>query len=554
MMAREKWIPILAEAIRESRELGGDAVQAFERQWKETIPESGQSDAGDGSEAREWAKLECGIVALPEGWNPESEALRKVPADICRKWRVLPMRLRGQTLEVRVADATDYSLLADLGVMTGLAIRAASMPVFELEKWIDRHLQKTSHRDPGPAASKPETGHATGSAEGLRLKTAENPIVRLVHDVIQDAIRMGSSDIHFEPFEREMQVRLRQDGMLRPNRIIPGRSQAEVVSRLKIMANLDIAERRRPQDGRIRIDGASGSVDVRVSTLPTDHGEKVVLRILDKGSVPLSLESLGITPEPLSALDAALKQPYGLILMTGPTGAGKTTTLYASLNRVKSPEVNVVTVEDPIEYKLEGIIQTAVKPEVGYTFANALRTILRQDPNVILVGEIRDRETADIAVRASLTGHLVLSTLHANDAPGAVARLLDMGLEPFLLASALTLIGAQRLVRKVCPHCAEPCEPRGLAASEIAFAGGMQGYRKGKGCGYCGRTGYSGRMGIYEIMPVSEAIRNGIGAKRDTQSLREIAVAEGMVGLRRDGIIKASQGHTTLDEVYRETA
>jgi type IV pilus assembly protein PilB len=554
MMPPREWVIAMGRAVQEGRELGADIAQAFERHWMDAQPPGQTPGEDERNQALSWARLESGAMVLDETVQPESEALRKVPPDICRSWRVLPLRLRGPVLEVAVIDATDINLLNDLSLVTGLAVRAISMPVFELEKWIQRHLQKPTQREAESGGNPKASASNLAGTQGIRLKPDENPIVRLVHDVLQDAIRMGSSDIHFEPFEREMRVRLRQDGMLRPHRIIPGRSQPEVVSRLKIMANLDIAERRRPQDGRIRVEGAAGTVDVRVSTLPTDHGEKVVLRILDKGSVPLNLDSLGLASAPLAQLDVALKQPYGLILMTGPTGAGKTTTLYASLNRVKSPEVNVVTVEDPIEYKLEGIIQTAVKQEVGYTFANALRTILRQDPNVILVGEIRDRETADIAVRASLTGHLVLSTLHANDAPGAIARLLDMGIEPFLLASALTLIGAQRLVRKVCPHCAEPSEPRGLSHADAEDIAGVEGFRKGRGCGYCGRTGYSGRLGVYEIMPVSEALRNGIGAKRDTQSLRDIAVAEGMVGLRRDGIIKASQGLTTLDEVYRETA
>jgi type II secretory ATPase GspE/PulE/Tfp pilus assembly ATPase PilB-like protein len=303
------------------------------------------------------------------------------------------------------------------------------------------------------------------------------------------------------------------------------------------------------------MEGSGQGIDVRVSTLPTEHGEKVVLRILDKGAVPLDLARLGLDEAGLAHLEKALRQPYGMILMTGPTGAGKTTTLYSCLNRIKSPEVNIVTVEDPIEFKLDGIIQTAVKAEVNYTFANALRTILRQDPNVIMVGEIRDRETAEIAVRAALTGHLVISTLHTNDAPGAVARLLDMGIEPFLLASALTLIGAQRLVRKLCPHCAEGGaaghgDGREKGGSRIE----SQGKTKGKGCHLCNRTGYSGRMGLYEILPVTEGIRSLITEKKDTALIREWAVKEGKMRLREDGMAKMESGLTTLEEVVRETA
>jgi type IV pilus assembly protein PilB len=318
------------------------------------------------------------------------------------------------------------------------------------------------------------------------------------------------------------------------------------------MADMDIAEKRRPQDGRIRMEGAGHGIDVRVSTLPTEHGEKVVLRILDKGAVALDLNRLGLDENRLGHLEKALRLPYGMILMTGPTGAGKTTTLYSCLNRIKSPEVNIVTVEDPIEYKLDGIIQTAVKNEVNYTFANALRTILRQDPNVIMLGEIRDKETAEIAVRAALTGHLVISTLHTNDAPGAVARLLDMGIEPFLLASALTLIGAQRLVRRVCPHCAEEREP-GAAEESVSEAGWVAAGR-GRGCHLCNRTGYQGRIGLYEIMPVTDGIRSLITERKDTAQIRELAVKEGMMGLREDGMAKTRSGLTTLEEVVRETA
>lgn len=492
------------------------------------------------------------ILAL----TPSGDALRALPAEAVRTYGAMPLDWVGDKLRVALIDPTDLDVLLDLHMLTGAPILPVAADRDSIEQLISKHYQSGkgagSYVDFSAAGGKPG-GAPAGEAPAkeaakpkgpLRFAAkageAESPIVRVVNEIISEAIHAGSSDIHFEPFERELKVRLRQDGVLRVHRTINARSKAEVVSRLKIMAGMDIAERRRPQDGRIRMEGAGHGIDVRVSTLPTEHGEKVVLRILDKGAIALDLNRMGMGEIPLAQLEKALTQPYGMILMTGPTGAGKTTTLYSCLNRIKSPETNIVTVEDPIEYKLDGIIQTAVKKEVEYTFANALRTILRQDPNVIMVGEIRDKETAEIAVRAALTGHLVLSTLHTNDAPGAVARLLDMGIEPFLLASALTLVGAQRLVRKVCPHCAEPHGPAGE--------------RKGKGCHQCNRSGYAGRMGVYEIMPVTETIRTLITARRETAALREQAMREGMTGLREDGMAKIGEGLTTLEEVLRETA
>jgi type IV pilus assembly protein PilB len=486
--------------------------------------------------------------------NPTGEVLRALPADAVRAYAAMPLEWADDRLKIAVIDPTDMELCLDLHLLSGLPVSLVAADRQSIEKMIAKHYKSgggsgsyvdfsaSSGKGAGEASKHGGPGNAEGTVRpSLRPGKNDSPIVRLVNEVISEAIHAGSSDIHFEPFEREMKVRLRQDGVLRVHRTINARSKAEVVSRLKIMANLDIAEKRRPQDGRLRMEGSGQGIDVRVSTLPTDHGEKVVLRILDKGAVPLDLTKLGLYAERQGQLEKALRLPYGMILMTGPTGAGKTTTLYTCLNLIKSPEINIVTVEDPIEYKLDGIIQTAVKAEVNYTFANALRTILRQDPNVIMVGEIRDRETAEIAVRAALTGHLVLSTLHTNDAPGAVARLLDMGIEPFLLASALTLIGAQRLVRRVCPHCSEPPE-----------AG--QGAARGKGCHLCNRTGYSGRVGLYEVLTVTDTIRSLITEKKDSGQIRDVAVKEGMIGLREDGMEKTRAGLTTMEEVLRETA
>jgi len=372
----------------------------------------------------------------------------------------------------------------------------------------------------------------------------------MVNELLSSAIRKGASDIHFEPFENELKVRFRIDGLLQEINAIPNNRKAEVLSRIKIMATLDIAEKRRPQDGQIRIEYEGRSIDIRVSTLPTGYGEKIVLRILDKSAVSLQLSSLGMDQGKLKAFESVITRPYGMILVTGPTGSGKTTTLYAALNRLKSPTVNISTVEDPIEYHIDGINQTQVKPEISLTFSSALRTLLRQDPNIIMVGEIRDRDTADIAVRAALTGHLVLSTLHTNDAPSAIVRLQDMGIESFLITSSVMQIIAQRLVRRICENCKEEVM---LAPHLQAELGIHSTVFRGKGCQACGNSGYKGRIGLYEVMTVSESIKKLIIDKKNASEIKELAVSEGMVSLRLDGILKIKAGVTTVEEVLRET-
>lgn len=378
--------------------------------------------------------------------------------------------------------------------------------------------------------------------------------VRLVQELLDRAVRGKVSDLHFEPSGNGVTVRFRLDGILEVVQEIPDRMRAEVLSRIKVMASLDIAEKRRPQDGRIRFQHMGKPIDVRVSTLPTEHGEKIVLRILDQSAVELDLDKLGFGRERLETFERTFRLPYGMILITGPTGAGKSTTLYSVLKRLRSPKVNITTVEDPIEYRLEGIVQTAVKPEIDLTFAKALRTILRQDPNVIMVGEIRDQETAEIAVRAALTGHLVLSTLHTNDAPSAVTRLIDMGIEPFLVSSAVNLIVAQRLVRRVCPVCSAP-DPRAASLLHALGAPGLRGdWRRGSGCVSCAHQGYKGRVGIFEVLPMSEPIRALVAERADANRLRDQALLEGMSTLRQEALAKAQSGETSLEEVLRETA
>lgn len=349
-------------------------------------------------------------------------------------------------------------------------------------------------------------------------------------------------------------MRFRLDGALQTVYEIPANLKAETLSRIKVMANLDIAEKRRPQDGRIRFAHAGRQIDVRVSTLPSEHGEKIVLRILDQAAFGLDLEKIGVEPAEQALFESCYSLPWGMILLTGPTGAGKSTTLYSVLKKIRSPAINITTVEDPVEYRLDGITQTAIKPEIGLTFAAALRSILRQDPNVIMVGEMRDRETSEIAIRAALTGHMVLSTLHTNDAPSSIARLIDMGIEPFLIGSALNLVVAQRLVRKVCPHCAK-LDPQSVFLLKSLGAAGRDGnWMRGTGCSHCGNTGFKGRVGIFEFMKLSDELREMVASRADSNRIREVAIAQGMVSLREDGLRKASRGVTSLSEVLQETA
>ncbi|MDA8168513.1 MAG: type II secretion system ATPase GspE [Nitrospiraceae bacterium] len=383
--------------------------------------------------------------------------------------------------------------------------------------------------------------------------TEEAPIIRLLNALLRQALKERASDIHIEPFEKELEVRLRVDGVLRKILSPPKIIQDALISRVKIMANLDIAERRLPQDGRIRLLIGGKDIDVRVSLIPTIHGERVVLRILDRRGGVIGLESLGMDSQMRTGFEELLSRHNGIILVTGPTGSGKTTTLYAALNRIHTSEKNIITIEDPVEYELKGIGQIQINPRAGLTFASGLRSILRQDPDVIMVGEIRDLETAQIATQASLTGHLVLSTLHTNDAASAIARLLDIGVEPFLVASSLVGVLAQRLVRLNCPSCSEPFQ---LGASESAFISGHSGKAnvvKGKGCPKCGGTGYIGRAGIFELLAIDSGTRRLITERADAKSILEAAVSRGMTTLREDGLRKVLHGETTPEEVLRVT-
>ena len=389
----------------------------------------------------------------------------------------------------------------------------------------------------------------------LTAQVEAAPVVKFINSLLADAVQRGASDIHIEPYETELRIRYRIDGVLREMVSPPTRMKSALISRVKILADLNIAERRVPQDGRIKLKMGKRVIDFRVSTLPTLFGEKIVMRILDQGSLTLDLERLGFPEGALHEFLKAIEAPYGIILVSGPTGSGKTTTLYSALTRLNQPGVNIMTAEDPVEYNLHGINQVQVRDEIGLDFAHSLRAFLRQDPNIIMVGEIRDPETASIAIKAALTGHLVLSTIHTNDAPSTVNRLVDMGLQPFLVATSLRCVVAQRLVRRIC----EECKRARSYAREALEEAGIEGealeatYYEGAGCGECDETGYRGRVGLYEVMPVDSELRKLITNHARTDDMRQQAIEGGMVTLRDDGLAKMARGVTTLDEVLRET-
>ncbi len=485
----------------------------------------------------------------------DPSVLKLVPRKTAVDLSVLPVSAENGTVVVAVAEDCRKDVIADVTFLLGKKVNPERHPRRELEKAIQRLY------DVSPMEANRNATHET--AEFVSIKEEERKVesvsdgsvVALVNQIISEAIRTGASDIHVEPYERRMRVRYRIDGVLHEF-FQPAMEKAKpLISRLKIMADLDIAEKRRPQDGRIRVKEGERVIDIRVSTLPTDFGEKVVLRILDKSHLQLDLAKLGFEEKDLELFKRTVHLPYGMILVTGPTGSGKTTTLYAALNYINRPEVNITTIEDPIEYNLPGINQTHVRADIGVTFAAALRAILRQDPNVIMLGEIRDSETAEIAVRAALTGHLVFSTLHTNDAPSAVTRLIDMGTEPFLVASSVKMIIAQRLLRKLCDECKREVAPTTEQLTQLGDAG-MAGvnFYVSKGCSACNHFGYKGRTAVYEILPVHNELSGLIADGMGGEGLRQKAGTQGYLTLRQAAFIKAKRGETSLEEVIRETA
>jgi type IV pilus assembly protein PilB len=496
------------------------------------------------------------------------EVVKLVPAQIARKYEVLPIKRTGNQLTLAMADPTNVFAVDDVGFMTNLQVVPVVASQGAIRKAIDRLYEAQTG---GLAEVLSEMAAAEGDVEvvegedeqwakadifELKESADEAPVVRLINMILVDAIRRGASDIHLEPYEKVFRVRFRIDGVLHEIMTPPKRLEAALTSRVKIMSNLDIAERRLPQDGRIKLRYNQREIDFRVSTLPTIFGEKTVMRILDKDALQLDLTLLGFDPWSLEQFTRAIHQPYGMILITGPTGSGKTTTLYSAIHTINSPDVNIMTAEDPVEYNLKGVNQVQINEGIGRTFAAALRSFLRQDPDIILVGETRDLETAQIGIRAALTGHLVLTTLHTNDCPSTVARLLDMGIPPFLVSSALTLILAQRLGRKICKDCKQPYDaqedtlvpyghvPQGLGKVQLF---------KGKGCPACSFTGMKGRVAIYEVMPISGELRELMLRNAPTADIRDMALSQGMKTLRQNALQKVLEGVTTVEEVLRVT-
>lgn len=490
---------------------------------------------------------------------PDREVAMLIPAALAERHQILPLRKEGRRLTLAMFDPTNFFAIDDVRMVTGLEVQAVIAAESDLQRAI---ANAYGVRDIVERAITKLQAEDLAAATEIQT-TDDAPVISIVNGLISQAVKDRASDIHIEPLERLVRVRFRVDGVLREVVTFPRATQNAIVSRIKIMADMDIAEKRMPQDGRIKTQEQGRDIDLRVSTLPTVLGEKVVLRILDRAAVVLDISSLGFSGINLDRYKKMYSQSYGMILVTGPTGSGKTTTLYSTLVEINSPGKNIITIEDPVEYMLAGVNQILVNPKAGLTFASGLRSILRQDPNIVMVGEVRDGETADIAIRAALTGHLVFSTLHTNDAVGAISRLIDMGVEPFLVASSVLGVVAQRLVRIICPNCKEsyvlqPGSPEHLFLENLGHDIGGQvpdlsqpKLYRGKGCDRCGGSGYRGRMAINEVMPMTPALQEAVTQRASGRELLKIAEGEGMTVMRQDGLIKALQGLTTVDEVMR---
>jgi type IV pilus assembly protein PilB len=528
-----------------------------------------------------------------ELFDIEDSVIRLIPQEVAQKYSVLPLSRVGATLTLAMVDPTNVFAMDDIKFMTGLNIEPVVVAEASVQQAIAKYYSTSREIELAPMAPEVMVQGLNGgithadlvSLDSLDFDTEASadqvevledneeidlsslarmsedaPVVRLVNVLLVDALRRGASDIHVEPYEKELRIRFRIDGILYDVMHPPLKMRDALISRVKIMAKLDISEKRLPQDGRIKIkvkvDARSRELDFRVSTLPTLFGEKVVLRLLDKENLMLDMTKLGFEPESLKKFQRNISRPYGMVLVTGPTGSGKTNTLYSALQSLNTPETNILTAEDPVEFNLVGINQVQMKEQIGLNFAAALRSFLRQDPNIVLVGEIRDFETAEIAIKAALTGHLVLSTLHTNDAPSTISRLMNMGIEPFLVATSVNLIQAQRLIRRICKNCKKEQPTPAEALIEIGFseeeAQTLKTY-KGKGCSTCNDTGYKGRVGLYETMEVTDEIRELILIGASSLELRKKAIDDGMITLRESGLHKIRNGVTTIEEVLRET-
>jgi type IV pilus assembly protein PilB len=497
----------------------------------------------------------------PDRAQVDPNAFNLLPPDYIRQRLVLPLRFEESILVIAVTDPNNVFLLDEVKRKLKRNIKTVVTTAADVTRIVEQmttnatdikvdEIIKDMHDDDVQVVKESESE----DIGDLAKMGNESPIIRFVNYVVSDAIKQGASDIHIEPKEKALKVRYRIDGVLFEAMNPPHNMHAAIISRLKIMANLDIAERRLPQDGRIRAVVHGRKVDLRMSTLPCAHGEKCVLRILDNRSINVNLEDLGFGENELTIWKNQIDQPHGIILVTGPTGSGKTTTLYASLRQMDAQKLNISTVEDPIEYNLGSVNQTQVHAKIGMTFAAALRALLRQDPDVVMLGEIRDKDTAEIAVQAALTGHLVLSTLHTNDAPSSVTRLINIGVEPYLIAAAVNAILAQRLVRRVCQHCQEEYTPSDEMREFLTLQGfGSEKVLRGKGCDRCRKTGYTGRLGIYELMVLDDSLRDLVTSNPDVTHLRKLCRERGLVTLRTDGFTKVMKGLTTVDEILRVT-
>jgi type IV pilus assembly protein PilB len=502
----------------------------------------------------------CVEAVNPLGIEVPASVLRLVPSDMAAKYNAVPVYKHGRTLALAMSDPTDIHAIDDLKFITGLEIKpmvatesslAAAIEMFyQAQDDLEDMVKDLGDEDLELLDDQPDEDEGLEEAE-------QAPVIKFVNSMIADAVRKHVSDIHIEPADKFFRVRFRIDGTLHEVIKQPAKMKNAITSRVKIMSELDIAEKRLPQDGRIKVRLESKTIDIRVSTLPTVYGEKVVMRILDKGNLALDLERFGFQENALKHLIEAIESPYGMVLVTGPTGSGKTTTLYSALNRINRVDVNIMTAEDPVEYNLDGINQVQMHDSIGLTFARTLRSFLRQDPNIVMVGEIRDSETGSIAVKAALTGHLVLSTVHTNDAPSTVDRLVDMGIEPFLVAASVNLVLAQRLVRKICGKCRSEVDLPQEVLMELGISeaeGKALTFYQGRGCSACNGTGYSGRQGLFEVMPVTPEVRTMILERKASAEIKKRAMSQGMLTLRQDALLKLRAGITTVEEVLRETA
>jgi len=504
-------------------------------------------------------------------YEVDPAVIKLVPQETAVRYQIVPLSRVGSTLTIAMTDPTNVFAMDDIKFMTGFNVEPVVASETAISEAIHKFYGEVESVEELDKVMKDLTGDETDALElaaeetemdlaSLSKAAEEAPIIKLCNLILTDAVKRGASDIHVEPYEKEFRVRFRIDGVLQNVMAPPMKLKDAMTSRMKIMSKLDISEKRLPQDGRIMIkylkDGKKKELDFRVSTVPTLFGEKIVLRLLDKENLRLDMTKLGFEPEALAKFERQILKPYGMVLVTGPTGSGKTNTLYSSVARLNTPDTNIMTAEDPVEFQLAGINQVQMKEQIGLNFASALRAFLRQDPNIILVGEIRDFETAEIAVKAALTGHLVLSTLHTNDAPSTISRLMNMGIEPFLVATSVNLICAQRLVRRICVGCKEPLQIQASALTEAGYTAEEATktiVQHGKGCATCNNTGYKGRVGLYEVMEINDELRELILVGASALEIKKKALEQGMITLRRSGLQKVAAGLTTMEEVLRET-